>query len=74
MLSKRLRICAWNINGYNSRIIGIKLLDKEFLRVLRDVDLVCLTETHMHTEILEHLNIPGFQLLGYKNYEKKCES
>ena len=74
MLSKRLRICAWNINGYNSRIIGIKLLDKEFLRVLRDVDLVCLTETHMHTEILEHLNIPGFQLLGYKNYKKNVKS
>ena len=74
MLRKKLRVCAWNINGYNSKIIGIKLLDQDFRRVLRDVDLVCLTETHMHQQILHHLNIPGFQLLDYKNRKKNLKS
>ena len=66
MLKKKLRICAWNINGYYSRTIGIKFLDEGFREVLRDVDLVCLTETHIHSGTLENLSIPGFQLLGYK--------
>ena len=55
MLMKTLGVCAWNINGYNSRTIGIKLLDKEFLGVLSGVDIVRLIETHMHHEILEYL-------------------
>ena len=36
--------------------------------------MVCLTETHMHKEKLEHLNIPGFQLLNYKNRKKNLKS
>ena len=74
MISKKLKICTWNINGYNSRSIGVKLIDKEFLRILKDVDVVGLTETHMHSEKMEHLNIPGFQLLGYKNGKKNVKS
>ena len=74
MLTKKLKICTWNINGYYSRSIGIKLLDQGFRKILRDVDLVCLTETHIHSETIEHLNIPGFQLLGYKNCKKNLKS
>ena len=74
MILKTLRVCAWNINGFNSRTIGIKLVDRGFLRVLRDIDIVCLTETHMHRGNLNYLNIPGFQILGYKNREKNKKS
>ena len=35
---------------------------------------VCLTETHIHSENLEHLNIVGFRLLGYKNSKKNLKS
>ena len=74
MLRKKLRICAWNINGYYSRAIGEKFLDQDFKRTLRDVDLVCLTETHIHSGTIEHLSIPRFQLLGYKNHKKNLKS
>ena len=74
MLLKTLRVCAWNINGFNSKTVGIKLVDQGFLRVLRDIDIVSLTETHMHHETLNYLNIPGFQLLGYKNCKKNARS
>ena len=70
---KTLKFCSWNIHGYKSRQIGIKLLDQEFLNVIKDVDFLGLTETHIHEET-EHLNIPGFIRISYKNREKKLKS
>ena len=74
MLSKKLKICAWNINGFYSRTIGTKFLDQGFIKILEGVDLLCLTETHVHSETVEQLSIPGFQLLGYKNNKKNIRS
>ena len=42
--------------------------------MLSDVDVMCITETHMHSEKLEQLNIVGFQLLGYRNCKKNLKS
>ena len=69
-----MKICAWNINGHNSRTIGKKFLDHDFLNTIADIDLLCLTETHIHCGTLEHLSVPGFQLLGYKNSKKNKKS
>ena len=66
MLHKKLRICTWNINGYYSRTVGTKFLDRDFLKNIKGVDLLCLTETHIHSGTIEHLGIPGFRLLGHK--------
>jgi hypothetical protein len=30
--------------------------------------------TYIHSETIEHLSIPGFQLLGYKNCKKNLKS
>ena len=57
-----------------SREIGIKLHCKDFLKALEDADVIGLTETHMHDEILENLNIPGFHRLSYRNREKNTRS
>ena len=70
MSTRKLKICAWNINGSFSRTIGNKLLDKDFAKMVKEIDLLCLTETHMHRDTTEYLSIPGFQLLGYKNHKK----
>ena len=67
MLNKRLKFCSWNIKGYNSREIGNKFQDKEFLDFFEEADFIGLTETHIHEEILDRMNIPGFKLFDYKN-------
>ena len=74
MISKRLKFCSWNIHGFKSRQFGVKLRDQDFLTTIKDVDFIGLTETHMHDETLEHLSIPGFHLLGYKNRKKNLKS
>ena len=74
MSKKSLKICAWNINGFFSRIIGNKFLDQDFAKVVGEIDLLCLTETHIYKDISENLSIPGFQLLGYKNHKKNSKS
>ena len=71
---KTLKVCSWNIHGYKSRQIGIKLIGQEFLNIMEDVDLLGLTETHIHEETLEDLNIPGFIRMGFKNNEKNIKS
>ena len=62
-----LKISSWNINGYNSRNIGNKLLDKDFLDEIKHDGLVGIVETHIYDEILDALSIPGFKLLTHKN-------
>ena len=72
--NKTLEFCSWNIHGYQSRQIGPKFRDAEFLHIVKNVDFLGLTETHIHNEILEELNIPGFTRISYKNREKKLKS
>ena len=67
-----LDFCAWNIHGYQSRQIGPKFIDSDFLNQIQDIDLLGLT--HIHDEILEELNIPGFTRISYKNREKNLRS
>ena len=67
---KTLEFCSWNIHGYQSRQIRSKFLDPEFLNIIEKVDFLGLTETHVHDEILEDLNIPGFIRISYKNRKK----
>ena len=50
-----------------SRQLGSKLLDPEFSSMIKNVDFLGLTETHIHDGILEDLNIPGFIRISYKN-------
>ena len=66
MLTNRLNICSWNIKGYNSREIGNKFHDKEFLKFFEEIDFIGLTETHIHEEILDRMNIPGLNFLVIK--------
>ena len=65
--SLSVKISSWNINGYNSKSIGNKLLDPDFLNEIQDDGIVGVVETHMHDKILEKLSIPGFKLLHAKN-------
>ena len=74
MISKLLKFCSWNIQGYNSRVIGNKFEDGEFLKIFENMDFVGLTETHMHTEILDKMNIPGFHRLHTKNQQTNAKS
>ena len=74
MISKKLKFCSWNIQGYSSRLIGNKFEDKEFLKIFEDVDFIGLTETHMYAEVLDKMNIPGFHRLHTKNQPKNKKS
>ena len=74
MISRKLKFCAWNIHGFKSREIGIKLHCEDFIKGLQDADVIGLTETHMHDETLQHLNIPGFHRLSYRNRDKNTRS
>ena len=53
-----MKISSWNLNGYKSRHFGSKLLHE---------DVLGLTETHIHKEILAELHIPGYVRIAYKN-------
>ena len=74
MLTKFLKLCSWNIKGYTSRDIGNKFLDQDFLKTFEEADFIGISETNIHNEILDRMNIPGFQLLDYKNQNKNLKS
>ena len=74
MAAHNLKFCSWNIQGYNSRQIGNKFRDKEFLGCFGGVDFLGLTETHIHEEILDEMNVPGFCRLKMKNQPKNAKS
>ena len=56
-----IKFSVWNIRDFNSKILGKKLVSEDFLKEIRDYDIIGLTETHIHDEILEHLSIHGFE-------------
>ena len=74
MAIKNLKICSWNIHGYNSRHLGNKLHCEDFLNIIKGQDIVNLSETHIHDEILEHLSIPGYKRICHKNRLKNAKS
>ena len=65
--TRNIQISSWNIHGYNSRNIGRKLSDPDFLEEIKNDTVVGIVETHIHAAILHELCIPGFQLLSHKN-------
>ena len=62
-----MKISSWNLNGYKSRHFGSKLVHEDFLNEIGQSDIVGLTETHIHKEILSELHIPGYNRIAYKN-------
>ena len=74
MNTNKLRLGSWNIHGYKSREIGIKFHDPEFLNMIKDVDFLSLCETHMSEDNMEHLCIPDFECLDFKNKKKNPKS
>ena len=61
-----LRISSWNINGFNSKHLGNKLCDHDFLTEIQGDDIVGISETHIHEGNKEKLAIPGFKRVAYK--------
>ena len=54
-----LNIGYWNIQGLNQKINGSylnKLNDKEFLDTVANLDIFCLSETHIGSDFLTQLN------------------
>ena len=63
-------LCShWNIEGHNSTIIGNKIEDLEFLKVISKSDIVGLTELHADEEV----SVPGYTCLNFKKREKKTK-
>ena len=60
-----LKLGFWNIEGYNSKIIGNKLIHSDFLETFRDRDIIGLVETHIHNLVLDKLTIPGFSRIQF---------
>ena len=61
-------LCShWNIEGHNSTIVGNKLVDHEFLKVISKSDIVGLTELHANEEV----SIPGYKCVKFKKRENK---
>ena len=61
-----LKFKSWNINGYNSKYLGNKLLDCDFLNEVKAFDIVSLLETHAYGKDL--------QLPGYKSPFRRDEA
>ena len=68
-LSDVLKYGFWNIEGHNSKVIGNKLIHKDFLEHVGNRDIVGVTETHIHNLTLDGLFIPGFTRIHYSNRE-----
>jgi exonuclease III len=57
-----LRIACWNIDGIYQRIAGTRVCkteDADFQRAINNLDILCLTETHMYVD--DNPSIPGFK-------------
>ena len=50
-----LKFAFWNINGYKSKILGNKLVLRDFLQEIGNNDIVGLAETHIHPKTLDDL-------------------
>ena len=57
-----IRCSYWNINGHKSKVIGNKLNDPQFLKVVSDSDILSLAELHTENDI----SVPGFRILKQK--------
>ena len=62
----KLKCSYWNINGHNSKTIGDKLSDAQFLNMISDCDIMGLAELHADGEVY----VPGFKRIKQKIREK----
>ena len=58
-VSHHLRIGFWNLNGFNSSILGNKLKTNDFLSIINKHDIFALVETHATYET--EMNISKFK-------------
>ena len=66
-LTDILKYGFWNIEGYNSKVIGNKLVHKDFMEDIGNRDILGVTETHIHNLTLDRLSIPSFTRIHYFN-------
>ena len=57
--AKSLNILYWNIHGSNSKLVGNKLNDFDFLKKISGNHIVGLAELHADKEVY----VPGYKLL-----------
>lgn len=69
-----LNFTYWNIEGFKSKILGNKFTDPDFLSEIHNADVIGISETHLHTEVIDELNIPGFVPINFKNRPKNTKS
>ena len=62
-----LTLGYWNIHGHRSRLIGDKLCDNEFLKIIEGVDIIELGEIQAGGDVC----IPGYVCVKQKIREKK---
>ena len=67
---RTVKISCWNIQGYNSTLVGNKFLDPDFTAQIGNSDIIGLSETHIFKEILDELDIPNFARHEYKIHKK----
>ena len=70
-VDKRTLTCGyWNINGHRSKYLGDKLLDEEFLNMIKECDVIGLGEIQSK----EKVDIPGFKCVDQKirDMKKNC--
>ena len=65
-MTNYIKILYWNIHGISSRVTGDKNSDPNFLKVISDYDVVCLSELHTNKTI----SIPGYSLKKQKFRQK----
>ena len=65
-MSRHLRIGFWNLNGFNSSILGNKLKTNDFLSIINKHDIFALVETHATYET-------GMNISKFKHFTKCTE-
>ena len=72
-MNKSLKFIIWNIHGLNSKTLGNKLEDNDFLAEVKTHDIICITETHENDT--SDLSILGFQkVVSIKRQKVKNKS
>ncbi len=67
-----IKIISWNIQGFKSQSLGIKLSDHRFLGTISEYDIVCLIETHENDDT--NLNTTGLIKLASVKRENVKQS
>ena len=52
-----LKLGFWNINGCNSKVIGNKLVTRDFRETIKSCNVIGLAETHIHSAIRQTFQV-----------------